>query len=261
MKTHFCGWTALDVPEWREMTEQTDWRAKQPSQVACFSEDLKCWGAHDTTCGHKGKAKDIRPSITWRRETREKEVQDVLLKRTREEHHQSDKHWNCFKGNTGETSQRRGGTHILYINIGFSEHIDIPSWTELKWTSHYFLPIMDRNFVLTISSWKSWQFSTRLYSLTQAAKLKRLRWFSMPSLLATVTPFCLRWWAVKSLPAMMLSSITISSSGNCQNSTHFIHIIYICIYQCYQNNEFLKKTKLYIILNSNATSQEILFLS
>ena len=26
----------------REMTEQKDWRAKQPSKVACFSEDLKC---------------------------------------------------------------------------------------------------------------------------------------------------------------------------------------------------------------------------
>ena len=36
-----------------------------------------------------------------------------------------------------------------------------------------------------------------------------------------------------------------------------IHIIYI--YQYYQNNKFLKKTKLYIILNSNATSEEILF--
>ena len=24
------------------MTEQTDWRAKRPSQVACFSEDVKC---------------------------------------------------------------------------------------------------------------------------------------------------------------------------------------------------------------------------
>ena len=37
--------------EWRKMTEQTDWRRKQPSQRACVSEDdtLKCWGAWDTT--------------------------------------------------------------------------------------------------------------------------------------------------------------------------------------------------------------------
>ena len=32
------------------MAEQIDWRAKQPSQVVCFSEDLKCWEAWNTTC-------------------------------------------------------------------------------------------------------------------------------------------------------------------------------------------------------------------
>ena len=35
-----CGCTALDMLEWREMTVQIDWQAKQPSQVACFSEAL-----------------------------------------------------------------------------------------------------------------------------------------------------------------------------------------------------------------------------
>ena len=50
------------------------WRAKQPSQVACFSEDQKCWGAWDTTCGHK--AKDITPSIAWRRKARKEEALD-----------------------------------------------------------------------------------------------------------------------------------------------------------------------------------------
>ena len=34
--------------------------------MACVSEDLKYWRAWDTTCGHK--AKDITPSIAWRRE-------------------------------------------------------------------------------------------------------------------------------------------------------------------------------------------------
>ena len=56
-------WTHM--PEWREMTEQIDWREKQSSQVACFSEDLKCWGAWDTTGRHK--AKDITSTIAWRR--------------------------------------------------------------------------------------------------------------------------------------------------------------------------------------------------
>ena len=32
------------LPEWREMTEQIDWRAKRPSQVACFSEVLRSLG-------------------------------------------------------------------------------------------------------------------------------------------------------------------------------------------------------------------------
>ena len=58
-----CGCTVLDMADWRETTpRQTDWRAKQPSQAACFSEDLKCW---DTICGNK--TKDITPSIAWRR--------------------------------------------------------------------------------------------------------------------------------------------------------------------------------------------------
>jgi len=39
---------------------------KATSQVVCFLEDLKCWEAWDTTCRHK--AKDITPSIAWRRE-------------------------------------------------------------------------------------------------------------------------------------------------------------------------------------------------
>ena len=40
----------------------------------------------------------------------------IFLERTREGHRQSDEHWNCFKGNVGETSERRDGMHI-----GFSE--------------------------------------------------------------------------------------------------------------------------------------------
>ena len=46
--------------------------AKQPPQVACFSEDLKCFRAWDTTCGHK--AKDITPSKAWRREAWKEEA-------------------------------------------------------------------------------------------------------------------------------------------------------------------------------------------
>ena len=58
------------------MAEQIDWRAKQPSQVACFLGDLKCSGARDTTCGHR--TKDITPSVSWRREELKEEAQDNL---------------------------------------------------------------------------------------------------------------------------------------------------------------------------------------
>ena len=42
-----------------------------------------------------------------------------FLERTREGHRQSEEHWNRFKGNVGETSERRGGAHM-----GFFERID-----------------------------------------------------------------------------------------------------------------------------------------
>ena len=71
-----CGCTALYMPEWREITEQIVWLAKQLSQIACFSEDLKCWGAWDTTCRYK--AKDVTPSSSWRRETLKEEAIDDL---------------------------------------------------------------------------------------------------------------------------------------------------------------------------------------
>ena len=73
----------------------------------CFSEDLKCWGASNTTCQHK--AKDFIPSIAWRR------------------WHQSDEDWNCFTGNVGKRL-RRSRAHI-----GISDRIDtILTWTKLS---------------------------------------------------------------------------------------------------------------------------------
>ena len=41
----------------------------------------------------------------------------IFLERTREGHRQSDEHWNRFKGDVGETSERRGGAHMR-----FSDH-------------------------------------------------------------------------------------------------------------------------------------------
>ena len=66
----------LGHAEWRGMIEQIDGWAKQPSQVACFSEGLQCWGAWDTTCRYK--AKDITPLIASRREAWKEEALDDL---------------------------------------------------------------------------------------------------------------------------------------------------------------------------------------
>ena len=114
--------------------------------MACVSEDLEFWGAWNTTCGHK--AKDITPSIAWRREACKEEALDdwrwpslvfsrkTFLERTRKRHRQSDEPWKCFKGNVGEASERRDGAHM-----GFSELIyTILNWIKLnsKTNSRYF---------------------------------------------------------------------------------------------------------------------------
>ena len=44
----------------------------------------------------------------------------VFFERTRGGHRQSEEHRNCFKGNIGETSEKRGGAHM-----DFSERIDV----------------------------------------------------------------------------------------------------------------------------------------
>ena len=50
----------------------------------------------------------------------------IFLERMREGHRQSDEHWNCFKGNVGETSE--GGAHM-----GFAKRIDtILNWNECR---------------------------------------------------------------------------------------------------------------------------------
>ena len=64
--------------------------------LICISEDLKCWGAWDTTCGHK--AKEITTSVAWKREAWEEEALNNLPR--------NDEHWNCFKGNVMVTSHR-----------------------------------------------------------------------------------------------------------------------------------------------------------
>jgi len=91
--------------------------------------------ASDTTWGHK--AKDISPAIVWKishqklsggEKHEKRKCLMIFLERTREGHQQSDEHWNHFKGNARETSERWGGAHM-----GFFECIDtILNWTEVR---------------------------------------------------------------------------------------------------------------------------------
>ena len=105
---HSCRCAVLDMSESREMTEQTDWREKQPSQMACVSEPLRCSGTRNTTSGHNTKG--ITPSIPWKsgleRGSARRSSLEIFLERTRKSHSQSDQRWSCF------TSGRRWGNFL-----------------------------------------------------------------------------------------------------------------------------------------------------
>ena len=58
------------------LTFKIHWRVKQPSKLACFVNDLRCWGAWDTSCVLKGK--DIIPSTACKREVWKEEALDDL---------------------------------------------------------------------------------------------------------------------------------------------------------------------------------------
>ena len=51
----------------------------------------------------------------------------IFSERIREGQRLSDEHWNCFKGNVGETSERRGGVHIVFFQA-HRYHLE-PNWT------------------------------------------------------------------------------------------------------------------------------------
>ena len=93
--------------------------------MACFSEDLKCWEAWDTTCRHK--TRDITPLITWRRERWKEEALDDFpwkdergpssIRQTLEPFQR----WHC--GNFWDRVERIWDFLSAWI----------PSWTELSW--------------------------------------------------------------------------------------------------------------------------------
>ena len=81
--------------------------------VACFSEKLETIpaGTKPRTSHHYS----LEERVVERGSTR----LTIFLERMREGHRQSDEYWNRFKGNVGETSERRSGAYM-----GFSERID-----------------------------------------------------------------------------------------------------------------------------------------
>ena len=169
---NLCGCTALDMQEWRKTTEQIDWRARQPSQVACFSVALKCWKAWDTTSGHK--AKDMVESGSAGRSSM-KGRERVIVSQT--------KTGTVSKATLGETGERRGGAHM-----GFSDHIDtLLNWTELnfrhsspKWTING--PQYQRFLLLSFQSCSTLKYSLVLFACCQRSLLLKtwrwLRWHS-----------------------------------------------------------------------------------
>ena len=115
---------------------------KQPSQEACFSEDLKCWEAWDTTCGHR--AKDITSSIAWRREVWKEEARDDLrwqdergpasVRRTLELFQRQ--RWGNFR-ETGWSAYGLFRAHRYHLEL---------NWTELNWTDDYYYFFIFLNF-------------------------------------------------------------------------------------------------------------------
>ena len=111
-------------------------RAKQPSQVACFLEDIKCWGAwnlqaqssgHHTIDHLEERGMERGSARQSSLKGQERAIINQTIKSSMKPWNH-DKHWNHFKGNVGETSDRWGGAHV-----GFSKHIDtILNWSELK---------------------------------------------------------------------------------------------------------------------------------
>ena len=103
---------ALDMPEWRETTEQTGRNSRQPSQVVCISEDLNLSVEELETL----PAGTSQGHTIDRLEKRGTENSTTFFERTREGDCQSGERWNYFKGNADVTSERkRSAAHMGFF--------------------------------------------------------------------------------------------------------------------------------------------------
>ena len=176
-----CGCTALDMPEWRQTTEQIDRRAKLSSQVNCFSKDLKCWEAWDTTSGHK--AKDITPLIAWRREALKEEALDDLP-------------WK-----DSAIFNQTNILTVLKVTLGkllrAFPRAQIPSWTELLVSITQTLPLSSseipqtqklRSFTLWTHSYQRFLFQSWRRSENRFASFSHCQEFCVDTL--PIGPAC-----------------------------------------------------------------------
>ena len=99
---------------------------KQSSQVACVSEDPKCWEAWDTSLLWRGGGSKPRSHTRGERRCRETHWWAICLIRAWSGHRRSDQHWNRFKGYTWETSKIRRSVFGLFRERRFHH--------ELNWT-------------------------------------------------------------------------------------------------------------------------------
>ena len=96
--------------------------------VACISEHRKCWGAWDTTCGHK--TRDITPSIAWSREAwNEEALDDLPWKDERIPSSIRRIIWNCFKSMLRKFWETECSAYGLFRTHRY--HLEL-NWTELR---------------------------------------------------------------------------------------------------------------------------------
>ena len=109
------------------MTETIDWRAKQPSQGVCVSEDLKCWGPCDTIWAQSQGHHIIDCLEAWGVK-RGSARRSFLKGRDRANVSQMNT-GTVVKATLGKTSERRGGRHNF---LWAFPRAQIPSGTELN---------------------------------------------------------------------------------------------------------------------------------
>ena len=113
------------MPERRKTIKPDRLAGKATITSGLHLRGSEVWGMWDTTVGAKPRTSHYWSPGGGR--CRKRKCSMIVLERTRKGYGQSGKHWNCFKGNVGETSERWDGAHEL-----FQAH---PYHLELNWTN------------------------------------------------------------------------------------------------------------------------------